>query len=101
MPKPRMSRLPPHSHGKEGVDGSSPSEGLRYLHIEAVARQQAAVKVLERVLGRPGEGLALETEHEEESLEELLAQQDAHPGFQAVAAAAPTYAPVDSRLRGC
>jgi hypothetical protein len=40
----RMSRPPPHVHGKEGVDGSSPSEGLyespanRYIVLPVVAR---------------------------------------------------------------
>ena len=27
-------QLPLRAHGKEGVDGSSPSEGLKYLQIE-------------------------------------------------------------------
>jgi hypothetical protein len=29
----RCARLPETFHGKEGVDGSSPSEGLKYLQI--------------------------------------------------------------------
>src|SRR5262249_27254556 len=29
-----MGRPPPHVHGKEGVDGSSPSEGLQIPAIE-------------------------------------------------------------------
>jgi hypothetical protein len=28
-------RLPPGPHGKEGVSGSSPEEGLKYLQIES------------------------------------------------------------------
>src|SRR5688572_29795239 len=43
----RAARLPPpallaqlveHLHGKEGVDGSSPSEGLKYLQIGVLCR---------------------------------------------------------------
>jgi hypothetical protein len=30
----RINRPPPHVHGKEGVDGSSPSEGLKILQID-------------------------------------------------------------------
>ena len=29
----RINQPPPHVHGKEGVDGSSPSEGLKSLQI--------------------------------------------------------------------
>ncbi len=28
-----INRPPPHFNGKEGVDGSSPSEGLKYVQI--------------------------------------------------------------------
>jgi hypothetical protein len=28
-----LAQLVEHLHGKEGVDGSSPSEGLKYLQI--------------------------------------------------------------------
>ena len=30
-----MSRPPPHVHGKEGVDGSSPSEGFIFSLLDA------------------------------------------------------------------
>ena len=40
----RMNRPPPHVHGKEGVDGSSPSEGLK-----KPANQRFLLSVLNRV----------------------------------------------------
>jgi hypothetical protein len=39
----RMSRPPPHVHGKEGVDGSSPSEGFEnLLQIRTFGRSSVA-----------------------------------------------------------
>jgi hypothetical protein len=41
----RMNRPPPHVHGKEGVDGSSPSEGSeKFLQIRAFCRSIVAAE---------------------------------------------------------